>query len=48
MLAGQVFQTALKKMIGAFETRAAELYGTPASASAPASGISSSSAHNAA
>lgn len=41
-LAGQVFGTALRKMIGAFETRAAVLYG------AGASGNSSSSAHNAA
>src|SRR3546814_2120605 len=38
MLAGQVFDRALRKMIGAFETRAEELYGA-------ASGISSSSAH---
>jgi coenzyme Q-binding protein COQ10 len=37
MLAGQVFGTALRRMIGAFETRAAELYGN-----------SSSSAHSAA
>ena len=37
MLAGQVFGTALRKMIGAFETRAAQLYG-----------ISSSSAQSAA
>ena len=37
MLAGQVFGQALRKMIGAFETRAAELYGS-----------NSSSAHNAA
>ena len=42
MLAGQVFDRALRKMIGAFETRAAELY------AAGDSGISSSSAHNAA
>ncbi len=42
MLAGQMFDKALRKMIGAFETRAAELYGT----SDP--GSSSSSAHNAA
>ena len=42
MLAGQVFGAALRKMIGAFETRAAQLY-----ASAPG-GISSSSAHSAA
>jgi coenzyme Q-binding protein COQ10 len=45
MLAGQVFGTALRKMIGAFETRAAQLYGA---AGSPASGISSSSAHSAA
>ena len=42
MLAGQVFDRALRKMIGAFETRAAELY------SAGGSGISNSSAHSAA
>lgn len=42
MLAGQMFQAALRRMIGAFETRAAALYG------APASGSSSSSAHSAA
>lgn len=42
MLAGQMFDKALRKMIGAFEARAAELYGTDPS------GISSSSAHNAA
>ncbi|CAN5240786.1 type II toxin-antitoxin system RatA family toxin [soil metagenome] len=42
MLAGQVFGAALRKMIGAFEERAAILYGTGES------GISSSSAHNAA
>lgn len=42
MLAGQVFDRALRKMIGAFETRAAELYG------AGESGINSSSAHSAA
>lgn len=40
MLAGQVFDRALRKMIGAFEERAAQLYG--------AGGNSSSSAHNAA
>ncbi len=44
MLAGQVFGTALRKMIGAFEERAAVLYG-PSSASG---GSSSSSAHSAA
>ena len=41
MLAGQVFGTALRRMIGAFETRAAQLY-------AAGEGISSSSAHSAA
>ena len=45
MLAGQVFGTALRKMIGAFEERAAKLYAAPSSA---AGGISSSSAHSAA
>ncbi|HEX7741465.1 MAG TPA: type II toxin-antitoxin system RatA family toxin [Sphingobium sp.] len=40
MLAGQVFDKALRKMIGAFETHAAELYGE--------SGSSSSSAQSAA
>lgn len=44
MLAGQVFDRALRKMIGAFEERAAALYGSPAGEP----GISSSSAHNAA
>ncbi len=44
MLAGQVFGVALRKMIGAFETRAAALYG----AGAGAAGSSSSSAHSAA
>lgn len=42
MLAGQVFDKALRKMIGAFEARAAELYGPSES------GSNSSSAHNAA
>lgn len=42
MLAGQVFGSALRKMIGAFEERAAILYGSGES------GISSSSAHSAA
>jgi len=41
-LAGQMFDRALRRMIGAFETRAITLYG------AGASGISSSSAHSAA
>ncbi|MGN6374973.1 MAG: type II toxin-antitoxin system RatA family toxin [Sphingomonas sp.] len=51
MLAGQVFDRALRKMIGAFETRAAELYGATGSASvagAGSDGINNSSAHNAA
>ena len=43
MLAGQVFGQALRKMIGAFEDRAAGLY-----ASSDSRGISSSSAHSAA
>ncbi|GHH07360.1 type II toxin-antitoxin system RatA family toxin [Sphingomonas sp. AAP5] len=44
MLAGQVFGTALRKMIGAFEDRAAVLYASPAASG----GNSSSSAHSAA
>ena len=45
MLAGQVFGAALRKMIGAFETRADQLYG----AEAPSSlGMSNSSAQSAA
>lgn len=44
MLAGQVFDIALRRMIGAFETRAAALYGADVSAS----GINSSSATSAA
>jgi coenzyme Q-binding protein COQ10 len=49
MLAGQVFDRALRKMINAFEERAARLYGDSAGASdATAPGISKSSAHNAA
>jgi len=42
-LAGQVFDTALRKMIGAFEARARTLYGAE-----DGSGSSRSSAHNAA
>ena len=42
MLAGQVFQAALRRMTGAFETRAAALYGPSVV------GNSSSSAHSAA
>ncbi len=45
MVAGQVFDRALRMMIGAFEERAAKLYGVPSS---EAPGISSSSAHSAA
>ena len=41
-LAAQVFERAVRRMIGAFEARAAKLYG------AAASGSSSSSAHSAA
>ncbi|TKD50458.1 type II toxin-antitoxin system RatA family toxin [Sphingomonas baiyangensis] len=50
MLAGQVFDRALRKMIGAFETRAAALYGAGAGTAAGNSddGSSSSSAHSAA
>ncbi len=44
-LAGQVFDTALRRMINAFEEQAAVRYGA---GSAAASGISSSSAHSAA
>ncbi|GAA0730137.1 type II toxin-antitoxin system RatA family toxin [Sphingomonas japonica] len=46
MLAGQVFDRALRKMIGAFEERAAVLYASSSEAGAP--GISNSSAHSAA
>ena len=44
MIAGQVFDRALRRMIGAFEERARKLYGSPT----PAEGSSSSSAHSAA
>jgi coenzyme Q-binding protein COQ10 len=47
MLAGQVFDKALRKMIGAFEARAAALYGASPASGAP-EGSSSSSAHSAA
>jgi len=46
MLAGQVFGAALRKMIGAFEERAAKLYGT--TGSSPAGGNNNSSAQSAA
>lgn len=46
-LAGQMFDRALRKMIGAFEERAAKLYGTGAARSS-AEGSISSSAHSAA
>lgn len=45
LIAGQVFDRALRQMIGAFEQRAATLY---ASSEKVAPGISSSSAHSAA
>lgn len=45
MIAGQVFDRALRRMIGAFEARAAVLYASPG---APEPGSSSSSAHSAA
>jgi coenzyme Q-binding protein COQ10 len=45
MVAGQMFDRALRMMIGAFEERAAKLY---ASSESVAPGISSSSAHSAA
>lgn len=48
MLAGQVFDRAVRKMIGAFEERAARLYGDSAPDPSGSCGISSSSAHNAA
>ncbi|MGK6319872.1 type II toxin-antitoxin system RatA family toxin [Sphingomonas sp. DT-204] len=49
MLAGQVFDRALRKMIGAFETRAAALYGAgTATSGASAPGSSKDSAHSAA
>ena len=44
-IAGQMFDTALRRMINAFEARAAVLYGASATG---ASGISNSSAHSAA
>jgi coenzyme Q-binding protein COQ10 len=48
MLAGQVFDRALRKMIGAFEERADALYGAGGSEVTSVSGSSSSSAHSAA
>ena len=49
MLAGQVFDRALRKMINAFEERAVRLYGDSSTGgSSAASGSSSSSAHSAA
>ena len=45
MVAGQVFDRALRTMIGAFEARAAKLYASPVKV---APGISNSSAHSAA
>ena len=50
MIAGQMFDRALRKMISAFEERAADLYPADSSSAKgdPSPGISSSSAHNAA
>src|SRR5690606_18379688 len=48
MLAGQVFDRALRMMINAFEERAARLYGDSASGAAGSPGSNSSSAHSAA
>lgn len=48
MLAGQVFDRALRMMINAFEQRAATLYGDSSSGVAGSPGSNSSSAHNAA
>jgi coenzyme Q-binding protein COQ10 len=48
MLAGQVFDRAVRKMVNAFEERAARLYADSSTASPSDLGISSSSAHNAA
>lgn len=48
MLAGQVFDRALRMMINAFEERAARLYGDSTSGAAGSPGSSSSSAHSAA
>ncbi len=48
MLAGQVFDRAVRKMVGAFETRAAALYADSPTGSAGGPGSSSSSAHSAA
>jgi coenzyme Q-binding protein COQ10 len=49
-LAGQMFDRALRRMIGAFEERAHQLYGdrAPSAGSTASSGISSSSAQSAA
>jgi len=48
MLAGQVFDRALRMMINAFEQRAARLYGDSSEGTAGSPGSSSSSAHSAA
>lgn len=48
MLAGQVFDRALRMMINAFEERAARLYGDSGSGVAGSPGSSSESAHSAA
>ena len=48
MLAGQVFDRALRMMINAFEQRAARLYGDSSAGAAGSPGSSSTSAHSAA
>ncbi|HEY0622107.1 type II toxin-antitoxin system RatA family toxin [Sphingomonas sp.] len=48
MLAGQVFDRALRMMINAFEERAAKLYGDSSAGAAGSPGSSNSSAHSAA
>lgn len=48
MLAGQVFDRALRMMINAFEDRARKLYGDSSAGAAGSPGSSSSSAHSAA
>ena len=48
MLAGQVFDRAVRKMVGAFEERAARLYGDSGVASSEVRGSSNSSAQSAA
>ena len=47
-IAGQVFGSALRRMIGAFEERAKALYGAGSASATGGTGISRSSAHSAA